>query len=90
MIERTSIEEFAFKQVELIYNYLAHREAKEKDSFEYLTRQQTAGILQVSLVTFNNWSKINILTCYVMGNRVYHKMQNILDRLKSSYNDKAA
>ena len=88
MIEGTSIAEFEAKIEEIIFDCLAQIEIREKESFEYLTRQQTAELLQVSLVTLNNWSKKKVLTPYSMGNRVYYRIQDILDNMKPINNNK--
>lgn len=88
MIEGTSMVEFQQKIEEIISTCLGQIEIREKENLEYLTRQQTADFLQVSLVTLNNWSKKKILTPHRMGNRVYYKMQDILNSMKPINNYK--
>ena len=48
-----------------------------KESQEYLTRQETARLLQVSLVTLNDWSKRGILQSYRIGGRIRYKKSEI-------------
>ena len=90
MIEGTSIEEFEHKIEDIITTCLAQIEIREKEGFEYLTRQQTAELLQVSLVTLNNWKKRKVLTPHGLGNRVYYRMQDILDNMKPINNNQSS
>lgn len=47
------------------------------DGVEYLTRHQTAALLDVSLVTIHDWTNKGILTSYRLGNRTYYKRSEI-------------
>jgi hypothetical protein len=44
---------------------------------EYLTRQETAEILIVSLVTLSDWNKKKILNPYRLGNLIRYKRAEI-------------
>jgi excisionase family DNA binding protein len=44
---------------------------------EYLTRQEVAGILKVSLVTISDWNKKKILNPYRLGNLIRYKRSEI-------------
>lgn len=44
---------------------------------EYLTRQETAKILKVSLVTLSEWNKKKILNPYRLGNLIRYKRSEI-------------
>jgi hypothetical protein len=44
---------------------------------EYLTRQETAEILKVSLVTLSDWNKKKILNPYRLGNLIRYKRAEI-------------
>lgn len=44
---------------------------------EYLTRQETAKILKVSLVTLSDWNKKKILNPYRLGNLIRYKRSEI-------------
>ena len=44
---------------------------------EYLTRQETAQILKVSLVTLSDWNKKKILNPYRLGNLIRYKRAEI-------------
>ena len=53
---------------------------------QYLTRQQVAEMLSISLVTVNDWRKKGILKAYKIGNRVYfkrHEVEAALVEIKS-------
>lgn len=44
---------------------------------EYLTRQETAKMLKVSLVTLSDWNKKQILIPYRLGNLIRYKRNEI-------------
>lgn len=44
---------------------------------EYLTRQEVADILKVSLVTLSDWNKKKILNPYRLGNLIRYKRSEI-------------
>ena len=50
---------------------------------EYLTRQETAKILKVSLVTLSDWNKKKILHPYRLGNLIRYKQSEIEQALIS-------
>ena len=47
-----------------------------------ITRDETAKLLGVSLVTLHNWVKSNILIAYRMGNKVRFKENEVLSSLQ--------
>lgn len=55
-----------------------------------LTRQQTAKMLNVSLVTLHNWAKKGILNPYKIGNQVRFKQTEILQALETAQIKKGA
>jgi excisionase family DNA binding protein len=50
---------------------------------EYLTRQEVADILKVSLVTLSDWNKKKILNPYRLGNLIRYKRTEIEQALIS-------
>lgn len=48
---------------------------------EYLTRQEVADILKVSLVTLSDWNKKKILNPYRLGNLIRYKRSEIEEAL---------
>jgi hypothetical protein len=50
------------------------------------TRKQTSEILQVSLVTLNEWSKSGVLPTSKVGSRVRYKKSDVLSALKDVRN----
>jgi excisionase family DNA binding protein len=44
---------------------------------EYLTRQETATILKVSVVTLSDWNKKGVLNPYRLGNLIRYKRTEI-------------
>lgn len=55
---------------------------------EYLTRQETAQILKVSLVTLSEWNKKGILNPFRLGNLIRYKRSEIEQALVSINNNK--
>ena len=49
---------------------------------EYLTRQETAKILQISLPTLSEWTKAGIIKGYHINSRVRYKRYEIEDSLQ--------
>jgi len=49
---------------------------------EYITRNQTAQILGVSLPTLNDWTKRGLIIGYRIGTRVRYKKGEILEAVK--------
>ena len=49
---------------------------------EYITRNQTAQILGVSLPTLNDWTKRGLIIGYRIGTRVRYKKAEILEAVK--------
>ncbi len=52
-----------------------------KQTIDFITRQETAEILNVSLSTLLNWRKAGIITAYRIGNKIRYKKSEILDSL---------
>ncbi len=48
---------------------------------DFITRQETSKILNVSLSTLLNWRKAGIITAYRIGNKIRYKKTEILDSL---------
>jgi len=54
----------------------------QPDETDYITRQETARILGVSLPTLNDWTKRGVIIGYRIATRVRYKKSEILDSLK--------
>jgi len=55
-----------------------------KEPEEYLTRNETAKLLKISLVTIHEWNKKKILNPRKIGNRVYYLRSEIKELLSNS------
>lgn len=53
---------------------------------EILTREDTAKLLSISLVTLWSWTKNNILPAYRIGNKVRYKKLEVLKALQQMNN----
>lgn len=49
---------------------------------ELLTRESTAKLLSISLVTLWNWTRNDIIPAYRIGNKVRYKKSEVLTALK--------
>jgi len=56
-------------------------ETKKEKPVEYLTRQQVAKMLKISLVTISEWNKKGILKPYRIGRLVRYKSNELQDAL---------
>ena len=50
---------------------------------DFITRQETAKILGISLPTLNNWSKRSIILSYRIGTRIRYKKSEVLNSVKN-------
>lgn len=67
-----------------VVNATSHLQPKE--TTEVLTRKQTAGILGISLVTLNGWTREGKIVGYRIGSRVRykrHEVENALQTIKT-------
>jgi excisionase family DNA binding protein len=76
------ISRLAVRVREEIHDYIPSPEPPEK----YLTRKETAKLLQISLVTLNEWSKKGIIQSYRIGGRIRYKKTEIDEALKEVKN----
>lgn len=60
---------------------LLTKNQQKNPSSDFITRQETAEILNVSLSTLLNWRKAGIITAYRIGNKIRYKKSEILDSL---------
>ena len=61
---------------------LSYSENQNKEEEAILTRQQTADLLSISLVTLWEWTNKNILQAYRIGKKVRYKKKEVLSALK--------
>ena len=74
------VNELAYQIAELLKPLLEEKKIKaagREISKEYLTRKETADILNVSLPTLNEYTKRSILIGYRFGARVLYKQSDI-------------
>ncbi len=53
-----------------------------KEPTQWLTREETAKLLTISLVTLHDWTKKKILTSYRIGNKVRYKRDEVENSLR--------
>lgn len=76
------ISRIAVKLKEIIPDCIPKPDPPER----YLTRKETAKLLQISLVTLSEWSKRGILQSYRLGGRIRYKLTEIDEALKEVKN----
>ncbi len=83
-LENTNANDFKNEIVKDVTNALkGYAETLQNpDKDKLLTRQETADLLQVSLVTIWDWTKKDILPAYRIGNKVRYKKDEILQALQ--------
>jgi|25_taG_2_1085351.scaffolds.fasta_scaffold02368_4 hypothetical protein len=54
---------------------------KPKEHSTYISRQEVADMLQISLVSVHNWTKKDVLQAYQIGGRVYYKRKEVEDAI---------
>ena len=79
-LENTNANDFKNEIVKDVTNALkGYAETLQNpDNNKLLTRQETAELLSVSLVTLWDWTKKDILTAYRIGNKVRYKKSEVL------------
>ena len=53
----------------------------EKNSTNFLSRQEVCKLLKITLPTLNDWSKLGRLQSYKIGNRVLYKLDEVENSL---------
>ena len=84
-INEITVDELADKVADKLLLKIEHylKELGNPKNESLLTRQETADFLRISLVTIHQWSKYEIINPIRLGNRVYFKKQDILNKLES-------
>lgn len=79
-VENTNANDFKNEIVKDVTNALkGYAETLQNpDKEKLLTRQETADLLSISLVTLWEWTKKDIVPAYRIGNKVRYKKQEIL------------
>ena len=83
-LENTNAHDFKNEIVKDVTNALkGYAEAlQNSDNDKLLSRQETATLLSVSLVTLWDWSRKSIIPAYRIGNKVRYKKSEILQALQ--------
>ena len=81
-IENTNASEFIPKLVGEIKAFLKEDSQNQKDSEILLTREETAKLLSISLVTLWKYTKNNLFPAYRIGSKIRYKKSEVLLALK--------
>lgn len=80
-IENTQSSEFIPKILNGFKSILKEHSKSSKED-KLLTREETANMLSISLVTLWKWTKDDIIPAYRIGNKVRYKKSEVLAALK--------
>ena len=72
-------------EIKNIFNGFANT-LQTNDSDKLLTRDETAKILSISLVTLYHWTNKNILQAYRIGKKIRYKKSEVLEALQKRNN----
>lgn len=81
-IEQITISELKTLIADVLQNEVKQPETTIQEDTEYITRQETAEILRISLPTLNEYTKKGILPGYRLGSRVRYKKNEVENALK--------
>jgi excisionase family DNA binding protein len=82
-IETINSEQFKREIVSDVINALKLSGLKSPDNNDeiYLTRQETAKLLSVSLVTLWDWTKKDVIPAFRIGSKIRYKKSDVLNSL---------
>ncbi|AUC82266.1 helix-turn-helix domain-containing protein [Lacinutrix sp. Bg11-31] len=85
-IQEITFEELADKVADKLLIKIKHylNELHTNGNDAYLTRQETADFLKISLVSLWNWTNKGIVKSYSIGNKRYYNKQEILAILRKN------
>jgi excisionase family DNA binding protein len=83
-VENTNANDFRKEIVNDVTNALkGYAESLQNpDNDKLLTRQETAELLSVSLVTLWDWTRKDIIPAFRIGNKVRYKKSSVLESLQ--------
>ncbi len=71
-------QEWLAEQFGKIEKQIKYLEAKEKEEFELLTREEAAKFLKINLSTLHAWQKKGTVRAYYIENRVYYLREELI------------
>ena len=83
-IENTNASEFIPKLVGEIKAYLKEDSKHKKDSEILLTRDETAKLLSISLVTLWKYTRDGLFPSYRLGSKIRYKKSEVLEALQKA------
>jgi excisionase family DNA binding protein len=81
-IECISVEQFKSELLTEIKQLLETFNSLQTEQDEILSREQTAELLKISLVTLWKWTNNDIIPAYRIGKKVLYKKSEVLASLK--------
>lgn len=87
-LENVNAQDFKNEIVSEIKNFISGfaNTLQTNDSDKLLTREETAKMLSISLVTLWDWTNKNILQAYRIGKKIRYKKSEVLEALQKRNN----
>ena len=86
ILDQITVDDFVDRLSVRLSEILPDSLPKPEPPEKYLTRKETAKLLQISLVTLNEWSKRGYVQSYRIGGRIRYKLTEIDEALKEVKN----
>ncbi|REG89897.1 helix-turn-helix domain-containing protein [Winogradskyella sediminis] len=81
-IDNTNNEDFKNEILEGVRDILSNFKNQDDKEERLLTREETAEILSISLVTLWKWTKTDVIPAFRIGSKVRYKKSQILTALE--------
>lgn len=70
--------------LEAVREGIANHDTKSVDGDEFLTRQESADLLKVSITTIDTWRRLGLIKAYRINSRVRFSKAELLDAVKKN------
>lgn len=70
--------------LEAVREGIANHDTKSVDEDEFLTRQESADLLKVSITTIDTWRRLGLIKAYRINSRVRFSKVELLDAVKKN------
>ena len=81
-LENLNGQDFKNEIIETVKNEFQKLTTTSQDKDKLLSRQETADLLSVSLVTIWDWTRKDLIPAYRIGNKVRYKKSEIIESLQ--------
>lgn len=82
ILQEITVEELRNLISDVVKAELSKGVLQTNDSFEYLSREEVSKLLNISLVTLNNWTKVGKIKAHRMGARIFYTKADIANAMR--------